>query len=577
MNWLHMFIVTAVSTIAMSSSSGSYILEDTPLHCSVRRSISPCTCSYFTGMVRPKIMVICQKMVSFESVIGALQNKFDAVFDYVLNIEYSELHDLDTRRFNELGFPIVDLKLTKNNLSTLPDEAFIGMNRIRILYLSDNRLCAVPTQIFKHMPSIEVLDLARNSIHSVASGDFQSLSLMNTFVMATNNLTDITNGSFPTTLRKVQLAANNLTELNGNLRNQKELEWLYLSNNRLKNLDGELPIDNDRLIVLDVSKNRLTHLPPELNCLKALRYFYCSFNQLTGLNKTLSKSKKLVWLELTGNKIQELASDEFEEASMIEVLELSNNCIKHLNKSLLPLTQLSEINFSYNKLTEFSLAEIKGLKELKLVDLSHNTISKLSGHSEIISEPVTGIEHLKLDHNELESLGGSLIGIKTLVKLNISHNKFTDISPYDLTGLSLKILDVSHNLLHILPDSSQINLPALETLVASYNVLTGLSKDFQGYPVLCHADLEFNNIMTIQEELVEMTQCKLHGVNSTLRIYLEGNPVLCDDNTKIITKAMELNHNAEVSGASKCIPVTNDIKTSNLTAIDQSPITVIVT
>lgn len=28
--------------------------------------------------------------------------------------------------------------------------------------------------------------------------------------------------------------------------------------------------------------------------------------------------------------------------------------------------------------------------------------------------------------------------------------------------------------------------------------------------------------MNIREELVEMTQCKLHGVNSTLRIYLEG-------------------------------------------------------
>lgn len=68
----------------------------------------------------------------------------------------------------------------------------------------------------------------------------------------------------------------------------------------------------------------------------------------------------------------------------------------------------------------------------------------------------------------------------------------------------------------------QIHLPALETLVASYNVLTGLSKDFQGYPALCYADLEFNSIMTIQEELVVMTQCKLHGVNSTLRIYLEG-------------------------------------------------------
>jgi Leucine-rich repeat (LRR) protein len=78
-----------------------------------------------------------------------------------------------------------------------------------------------------------------------------------------------------------------------------------------------------------------------------------------------------------------LASDEFEEATMIAVMELSNNRIKYLNKSLLPLTQLSEINLSYNNITEFSLAEIKGLKELKLVDLSHNAISKLLGHSEV--------------------------------------------------------------------------------------------------------------------------------------------------------------------------------------------------
>lgn len=78
-----------------------------------------------------------------------------------------------------------------------------------------------------------------------------------------------------------------------------------------------------------------------------------------------------------------MASDEFKEATMIEVLELSNNNIKYLNKSLLSLTQLSEINLSYNNITEFSLAEIKGLKELKLVDLSHNKISKLGGHSEV--------------------------------------------------------------------------------------------------------------------------------------------------------------------------------------------------
>lgn len=79
----------------------------------------------------------------------------------------------------------------------------------------------------------------------------------------------------------------------------------------------------------------------------------------------------------------QLASDEFEGATMIEVLELSNNYIKNLNHSLLPLTQLSEINLSYNNMTEFSFGEIKGLRGLKVVDLSHNKISRLSGHSEV--------------------------------------------------------------------------------------------------------------------------------------------------------------------------------------------------
>jgi hypothetical protein len=111
MIWTRVYFLTMCAFVV----GGAYILDDTPLHCSVRRSISPCTC-YFTGMGQPRIMVTCQKMESFESVIGALQNKFDAVFDYMLNIEYSELHDLDTRRFDELGFPIVDLKLTNNNL-----------------------------------------------------------------------------------------------------------------------------------------------------------------------------------------------------------------------------------------------------------------------------------------------------------------------------------------------------------------------------------------------------------------------------------------------------------------------------
>lgn len=115
--WPRLYWVAAYALMIAGGLCSEFLLDDTQIHCSVRRSISPCTCSYYSpAVVRPRILVLCQKMDSFESVVNALQNKLDTVFDYTLNIEYSDLHDLDKRRFDELGFAIMDLKLVYNNL-----------------------------------------------------------------------------------------------------------------------------------------------------------------------------------------------------------------------------------------------------------------------------------------------------------------------------------------------------------------------------------------------------------------------------------------------------------------------------
>lgn len=58
--------------------------------------------------------------------------------------------------------------------------------------------------------------------------------------------------------------------------------------------------------------------------------------------------------------------------------------------------------------------------------------------------------------------------------------------------------------------------------MVSHNSLTALEKDFHGLPVLCMADLAHNNIKAINIQLALKTQCKMHGLNSTLRIYLQG-------------------------------------------------------
>lgn len=67
------------------------------------------------------------------------------------------------------------------------------------------------------------------------------------------------------------------------------------------------------------------------------------------------------------------------------------------------------------------------------------------------------LTELKLDNNELESLNGALSGLPELLRLNLSFNKLTRISPDDLIGLDqLRLLDVSHNYLTTLEETSKV-------------------------------------------------------------------------------------------------------------------------
>lgn len=64
---------------------------------------------------------------------------------------------------------------------------------------------------------------------------------------------------------------------------------------------------------------------------------------------------------------------------MLESLMLSHNRITTFNSSLLYLKKLNFVNVSYNLMEEFSFHEIFGLEELRSIDLSHNKIKKVIG------------------------------------------------------------------------------------------------------------------------------------------------------------------------------------------------------
>lgn len=71
----------------------------------------------------------------------------------------------------------------------------------------------------------------------------------------------------------------------------------------------------------------------------------------------------------------------------------------------------------------------------------------------------TRVLELRLDHNRILSLGGALMGLHGLLRLNLSHNLLQQISPDDLISLEdLRLLDVSHNHITTLEETSKVCL-----------------------------------------------------------------------------------------------------------------------
>ncbi|XP_026461338.1 insulin-like growth factor-binding protein complex acid labile subunit, partial [Ctenocephalides felis] len=321
--------------------------------------------------------------------------------------------------------------------------------------------------------------------------------------------------------------------------------------NQLTTLDDEMPSNGNKLILVHAANNRLTHLPQSFKGSQHLESLFFQHNLITGFNGALQRCRKLKRLQFSHNNIRELFDDDFFETENLEDLQLGYNELTSLNGSLLPLKLLRTLNLTHNLLKDFSVQELRGLRRLRVVDLSHNRVERITGRMENLVESETRIVELRLDHNRLTSLDGALMGVQGLVRLSVAHNLIERISPGDLIGLDvLRVLDVSHNRLTALEETAKTFLPALDELFASHNRIRALHQDFHGLPSLCWADLSHNEIEILSPELVRHTRCSIHG--APLKIYLQDNPVLCDDRWPETMTAIE-GQQARVYGSTQCV------------------------
>ncbi|XP_017301818.1 uncharacterized protein LOC103514710 [Diaphorina citri] len=209
------------------------------------------------------------------------------------------------------------------------------------------------------------------------------------------------------------------------------------------------------------------------------------------------------------------------------------------------LQNVVDLSFSDNILLDVPSHILRRMPYVELIDLSRNRITSLTADDLKVSASIL--------HEDV------FAGLQNVVDLSFSDNILLDVPSHILRRMPyVELIDLSRN--------------RITSLTADDLKRRVKDKDFHGLPVLCKADLAHNNIKAINIQLALKTQCQIFGLNSTLRIYLEGNPVLCDDSMRAVIDAMEtINNNTKIHGETICQPDSNETSTTTTTTTTTTP------
>ncbi|MFW9872982.1 MAG: leucine-rich repeat domain-containing protein [Candidatus Thorarchaeota archaeon] len=156
--------------------------------------------------------------------------------------------------------------------------------------------------------------------------------------------------------------------------NFKNLEELYLTENRLNNLPESIG-NLTTLKLLNLSNNHLFKLPNEIGNLSNLKELHLNHNFLQFLPDTISKLKKLDVLSIWGNQLKKLPSN-MNQMESLKVLGLSFNQLENFPDLINGFSSLEILDLSNNKIKTIP-SNICNLESIKALWLNNNPITTI--------------------------------------------------------------------------------------------------------------------------------------------------------------------------------------------------------
>ncbi|KAF9620702.1 hypothetical protein IFM89_014002 [Coptis chinensis] len=368
------------------------------------------------------------------------------------------------------------LDLHQNMLDGHFDVEFLLLSSVVHVDFSGNMLSCSGSQKDKFLPSIsetiKYLNLSNNQFTGslVNGGELPIFGSLKVLDLSYNQLDgELPEFNFVYDLESLRLGNNRFSGFipNGLLKGDSlVLTELDLSSNNLSGpismitstslrvlnlsangLSGELPLLTGNCVVLDLSKNQFTgNLSKMVKWDNSIEVLDLSYNQLVGsLPESTSQFLRLNYLNLSHNSLSNSLPAVLTQYPKLKVLDLSFNQLNGpLLDELLTLSTLQELHLENNLLTgaiKFSPPS-PNEPNLMVLDLSHN---RFSGDFPAEFGSLTGLHVLNLAGNNLSgSLPTSIVGIISLISLDISQNHFTGSLLENLTA-SIQSFNASYN------------------------------------------------------------------------------------------------------------------------------------
>ena len=238
--------------------------------------------------------------------------------------------------------------------------------------------------------------------------------------------------------------------------------------------------------------------------------------------KTFSKLKKLVWLDLSSNRIQHIGLNTLPKTLL--TLDISKNLLSAFPAIMLEhLRDLRILSLRDNLLTKLNDVTFQSFKtHLEKVDLSQNNIDELPQH---LFNHTTRIKAINFDKNFITFIPSDAFHSMNLVHLVLSYNHIRSVDVGAFTSLedSLEYLDLERNFLTTIPmaiyrlnklrflylTSNAIN--SVDILPATLKVLSLSSNNFTCIPVevlincteLSYLNMGYNKLTTIEANTFE--------------------------------------------------------------------------